>query len=129
MLESRESQENPRALLGPVEGHLGNVATLLAGSPPLRPQLCSIAGETAALAGWLAWDIEDRPAAAGYFRVGIDAAKEANDRALGLPRRQLLRAAGLPGTTLRAAAAAPRPNPRLRPFGCFAEHPGMAGNA
>jgi hypothetical protein len=83
MLESRESQESPRALLGPVEGHLGNVATLLAGSPPLRPQLCSIAGETAALAGWLAFDIEDRPAAAGYFRVGIDAAKEANDRALG----------------------------------------------
>ena len=36
MLESRESQENPRALLGPVEGHLGNVATLLAGSPARR---------------------------------------------------------------------------------------------
>jgi tetratricopeptide (TPR) repeat protein len=62
---------------------LNNVATLLAGSPPLRPQLCSIAGETAALAGWLAWDLEDRPAAAGYFRVGLDAAKEADDRALG----------------------------------------------
>jgi tetratricopeptide (TPR) repeat protein len=105
MLESRESQENPRALLGPVEGHLGNVATLLAGSPPLRPQLCSIAGETAALAGWLAWDIEDRPAAAGYFRVGIEAAKEANDRALG---------AYLVGSSCVQPAYRERPYARLR---------------
>jgi tetratricopeptide (TPR) repeat protein len=105
MLESRESQENPRALLGPVEGHLGNVATLLAGSPSLRPQLCSIAGETAALAGWLAFDKEDRPAAAGYFRVGIDAAKEANDRALG---------AYLVGSSCVQPAYRERPYARLR---------------
>jgi tetratricopeptide (TPR) repeat protein len=105
MLESRESQESPRALLGPVEGHLGNVATLLAGSPPLRPQLCSIAGETAALAGWLAFDIEDRPAAAGYFRVGIDAAKEADDRALG---------AYLVGSSCVQPAYRERPFARLR---------------
>jgi tetratricopeptide (TPR) repeat protein len=105
MLESRESQENPRALLGPVEGHLGNVATLLAGSPPLRTQLCSIAGETAALAGWLAFDIEDRPAAAGYFRVGIEAAKEANDRALG---------AYLVGSSCVQPAYRERPYARLR---------------
>src|SRR6266511_2792419 len=108
MLESRESQENPRALLGPVEGHLGNVATLLAGSPPLRPQLCSIAGETAALAGWLAFDIEDRPAAAGYFRVGIEAAKEANDRALG---------AYLVGSSCVQPAYRERPYARLRRLG------------
>jgi tetratricopeptide (TPR) repeat protein len=105
MLESRESQENPRALLGPVEGHLGNMATLLAGSPPLRPELCSIAGETAALAGWLAFDIEDRPAAAGYFRVGIEAAKEANDRALG---------AYLVGSSCVQPAYRERPYARLR---------------
>src|SRR5215208_4071444 len=105
MLESRESQENPRALLGPVEGHLGNVATLLAGSPSLRPQLCSIAGETAALAGWLAFDIENRPAAAGYFRVGIEAAKEANDRALG---------AYLVGSSCVQPAYRERPYARLR---------------
>jgi tetratricopeptide (TPR) repeat protein len=105
MLESRESQENPRALLGPVEGHLGNMATLLAGSPPLRPELCSIASETAALAGWLAFDIEDRPAAAGYFRVGIEAAKEANDRALG---------AYLVGSSCVQPAYRERPYARLR---------------
>src|SRR5512132_4543006 len=105
MLESQESHENPRALLGPVEGHLGNVGTLLAGSPPLRTQLCSIAGETAALAGWLAFDIEDRPAAAGYFRVGIEAAKEANDRALG---------AYLVGSSCVQPAYRERPYARLR---------------
>jgi tetratricopeptide (TPR) repeat protein len=98
-------KESPRALLGPVEGHLGNVATLLAGSPPLRPQLCSIAGETAALAGWLAWDIEDRPAAAGYFRVGLEAAKEADDRALG---------AYLVGSSCVQPAYRERPFARLR---------------
>ena len=105
MLEGRESQENPRALLGPVEGHLGNVATLLAGSPPLRPQLCSIAGETAALAGWLAFDIENRPAAASYFRVGLEAAKEADDRALG---------AYLVGSSCVQPAYRERPFARLR---------------
>jgi tetratricopeptide (TPR) repeat protein len=105
MLESRESQESPRALLGPVEGHLGNVATLLTGSPPLRPQLCSIAGETAALAGWLAFDIENRPAAAGYFRVGLEAAKEADDRALG---------AYLIGSSCVQPAYRERPYARLR---------------
>jgi tetratricopeptide (TPR) repeat protein len=105
MLESRESQESPRALLGPVEGHLGNVATLLAGSPPLRPQLCSIAGETAALAGWLAFDIENRPAAAGYFRVGLEAAREANDRAFG---------AYLVGSSCVQPAYRERPFARLR---------------
>jgi hypothetical protein len=105
MLESRESQDSPRALLGPVEGHLNNVATLLAGSPTLRPQLCSIAGETAALAGWLAWDLEDRRAAGGYFRVGLDAAKEADDRALG---------AYLVGSSCVQPAYRERPFARLR---------------
>jgi hypothetical protein len=84
---------------------LNNVATLLAGSPTLRPQLCSIAGETAALAGWLAWDLEDRPAAAGYFRVGLDAAKEADDRALG---------AYLVGSSCVQPAYRERPFARLR---------------
>jgi len=43
----------------------------------------SIAGETAGLAGWLAWDLEDRRAAGAYFRAGIEAAQEAEDRPLG----------------------------------------------
>jgi tetratricopeptide (TPR) repeat protein len=84
-LEGLESQVSPRALLGPVAGHLNTLASLLQGSPraALHRQLSSIAGETAGLAGWLAFDMEDRRAAAAYFRAGIEAAQEANDRALG----------------------------------------------
>ena len=76
-LEGLESQVSPKALLGPVVGHLDTVASLLKGSPgpSLRQQLCSIAGETAGLAGWLTWDLEDRKAAGAYFRTGIQAAQ------------------------------------------------------
>jgi hypothetical protein len=64
---------------------LNTIAALLQGSVglSLRRQLCSIAGETAGLAGWLAWDLEDRRAAGAYFRAGIEAAQEAEDRPLG----------------------------------------------
>ena len=84
-LEGLESQVSPRSLLGPVAGHLNTLATLLQGAlkPSMQRQLSSIAGETAGLAGWLAFDMEDRRAAAAYFRAGIEAAQEANDRALG----------------------------------------------
>jgi hypothetical protein len=76
---------SPRALLGPIAGHLNTLAALLQGAlkPTLHRQLSSIAGETAGLAGWLAFDREDRRAAAAYFRAGIVAAQEANDGALG----------------------------------------------
>jgi hypothetical protein len=72
-LEGLESQVSPRSLLGPVAGHLNTLATLLQGAlkPSLQRQLSSIAGETAGLAGWLAFDMEDRRAAAAYFRAGI----------------------------------------------------------
>jgi transcriptional regulator with XRE-family HTH domain len=52
-LEGLESQVGPRALLGPVVGHLNTVVSLLQGTPKgaLRRQLASIAGETAGLAG------------------------------------------------------------------------------
>jgi hypothetical protein len=84
-LEGLESQVSPRSLLGPVAGHLNTLATLLQGAlkPSMQRQLSSIAGDTAGLAGWLAFDMEDRRAAAAYFRAGIEAAQEANDRALG----------------------------------------------
>jgi hypothetical protein len=84
-LEGLEAQASPRALLGAVVGHLNTVAALLQGSLGLavRRQLCSVAGETAGLAGWLAWDLEDRRAAGAYFRAGVEAAQEAEDRPLG----------------------------------------------
>jgi tetratricopeptide (TPR) repeat protein len=106
-LEGLESQVSPKALLGPVVGHLDTVASLLKGSPrpSLRQQLCSIAGETAGLAGWLTWDLEDRKAAGAYFRTGIQAAQEADDRALG---------AYLVGSSCVQPAYRERPPARLR---------------
>jgi transcriptional regulator with XRE-family HTH domain/tetratricopeptide (TPR) repeat protein len=106
-LEGLESQVSPRALLGPVVGHLNTVAALLQGSVglTLRRQLCSVAGETAGLAGWLAWDLEDRRAAGAYFRAGIEAAQEAEDRPLG---------AYLVGSSCVQPAYRERPHARLR---------------
>ncbi len=98
---------SPRALLGAVVGHLNTVAALLQGSLGLtvRRQLSSVAGETAGLAGWLAYDLEDRRAAGAYFRAGIDAALEAEDRPLG---------AYLVGSSCVQPAYRERPHARLR---------------
>jgi len=106
-LESLEAQASPRALLGAVVGHLNTVAALLQGSLglTLRRQLCSVAGETAGLAGWLAWDLEDRRAAGAFFRAGIEAAQEAEDRPLG---------AYLVGSSCVQPAYRERPHARLR---------------
>jgi tetratricopeptide (TPR) repeat protein len=106
-LEGLEPQVSPRALLGAVMGHLNTVAALLQGSLGLtmRRQLASVAGETAGLAGWLAWDLEDRRAAGAYFRAGIEAAQEAEDRPLG---------AYLVGSSCVQPAYRERPHARLR---------------
>jgi tetratricopeptide (TPR) repeat protein len=107
LLEQMESQASPAALLGPVVGHLDNIGRLIAGSPPvtLDRQLCSLAGETAALAGWLTFDLERRPAAAAYFKAGLKAADAADDRALG---------AYLVGSSCVQPAYRERPTARLR---------------
>jgi tetratricopeptide (TPR) repeat protein len=106
-LEGLESQVSPRALLGPVVGYLNTVTSLLRGSPrsSLERRLCSIAGETAGLAGWLTWDLEDRRAAGAYFHAGIQAAQEADDKALG---------AYLVGSSCVQPAYRERPYARLR---------------
>ncbi len=73
-----------RTVLEPVRGHLGTIAQLLRGSlsPSVRARLCSLAAETAGCAGWLRWDMDDPDGAARYFAAGLDAAREAGDRAL-----------------------------------------------
>lgn len=73
-----------RALFGPVAGHLEAIAQLLRGSVPysLRPRLCSLAGDTAGLAGWLRWDMDDAAGAASCFSTALAAAREGGDRAL-----------------------------------------------
>jgi len=72
-------------LLGPAVGHLESVTNLLQGSmtPSIRERLCSLAGRAAGLVGALKWNLDDWEAAITYFRVGMEAAREANDRALG----------------------------------------------
>jgi hypothetical protein len=79
-----EERVPARVLMDRVTGHLGALSKLLASTTrsPLRRQLATTAGETAALAGWLAFDMRDGPSAAAYYRVAIEAAREADDNAL-----------------------------------------------
>jgi hypothetical protein len=75
-----------KALIGLVTSHLDRISLLLRGSvaPDLRSQLCSIAGETAGIAGWLYSNLGDSPRATAYFQSAVQAAREAGDRALGI---------------------------------------------
>lgn len=79
------TQVSSTVLFGPVTGHLDAITLLLQGSLPaeLRRRLCSLAGETAGFAGWLRWDMDDLEGASVYFQTGLEAAREAGDRALG----------------------------------------------
>jgi hypothetical protein len=78
------TQVSSRAVLGPVTGHLNALLRLLQTSltPSLRARLSSLAGETAGVAGWLRWDMDDPAGAARYFVFAQDAAREGGDRAL-----------------------------------------------
>jgi transcriptional regulator with XRE-family HTH domain/tetratricopeptide (TPR) repeat protein len=84
-LSRLEPVSSSDGLLGPVTGQLDTLGQLLRGSLPssIRQQLCSVAAETAGLAGWLRWLVDDTASADRYFRVALEAAHEAEDRALG----------------------------------------------
>lgn len=84
-LQKLEGESRRDALIGPVRGHLSHLLTLLQGSvsPELRCRVCSLAGETMGLAGWLSWQADDAEEASTWFQSGIDAASEADDRPLG----------------------------------------------
>jgi transcriptional regulator with XRE-family HTH domain len=79
-----EEQMPARELLGGVLQHLARLVHHLQGSPPgpYRRRLTRSAGETAALAGWLSFELGDGPATRGYYDAALDAAKETDDRAL-----------------------------------------------
>ncbi|EFC83790.1 helix-turn-helix transcriptional regulator [Frankia sp. EUN1f] len=83
-LYSLEERVPARALFPRVTGHLGTLTQLLesSGRSSARRDLAATAGETAALAGWLAFDMNDVPGALAYYRVAIEAAREADDSAL-----------------------------------------------
>jgi transcriptional regulator with XRE-family HTH domain len=79
-----EERVPAHALMDRVRAHLGNLSQLLENSSrgPVRRELAATAGETAALAGWLAFDMRDGPSARAYYRVAVEAAREAEDNAL-----------------------------------------------
>ncbi|SNQ50760.1 conserved hypothetical protein [Frankia canadensis] len=79
-----EERVPARVLMQRVTEHLGRITQLLesTGRSPVRRSLTSTAGETAALAGWLAFDMNDLPATVAYYRVAIEAARDADDHGL-----------------------------------------------
>jgi tetratricopeptide (TPR) repeat protein len=86
-LENLEPTEvGSKVLVGPVTGHLEQISVLLRGTlrSDLRGRLCSIAGETAGIAGWLHWNLGDTASSTAYFQSAMRAAREAGDRALGI---------------------------------------------
>ncbi|MCM2388586.1 helix-turn-helix domain-containing protein [Streptomyces albipurpureus] len=61
-------------LRGHVAAHLDTLTAALAHAGEHERALIVAAGETAALAGWLAWDLGDHLAARAYYRVTADCA-------------------------------------------------------
>jgi hypothetical protein len=61
--------------------HLREITALLEGHPrdPLRPRLIRIAGESAVLAAWTAWDLGEGTHSARMYRITEMAARESND--------------------------------------------------
>jgi transcriptional regulator with XRE-family HTH domain len=64
--------------------HLDEVTALLEGHPrdPLRPRLARVAGESAVLAAWTAWDLSEAAHSARMYRVTEVAARVAEDPAI-----------------------------------------------
>lgn len=80
-LHHREEFTPAKNLHGEAVAHLEQLTALLGGSgqSPLRKRVASTAGEAAALAGWLAFDLGDEHEARSFYRVALEAAREAND--------------------------------------------------
>jgi transcriptional regulator with XRE-family HTH domain len=64
-----------------IMSHLREITALLEGHPrdPLRPRLIRVAGESAVLAAWSAWDLSEGAHSARMYRITEMAAREAND--------------------------------------------------
>jgi tetratricopeptide (TPR) repeat protein len=71
-------------LRGAARGHLSELvrAARSATRQGLKRQCWSLAGETAALAGWMAQDGGDNDEALAWYETGLAAAEEANDKAV-----------------------------------------------
>lgn len=64
-----------------IMSHLSEITALLEGHPadPLRPRLARIAGESAVLAAWTAWDLNEAAHSARMYRIVETAARVADD--------------------------------------------------
>lgn len=74
----------PNALITPVRGHLEELTTLLGTTQPevVRKQLYGIAGETAIIAGWLSFHMDNRGHARDHFTVAEAAGRESGNDTL-----------------------------------------------
>ena len=80
-----ESEEHipARLMIDRLAAHLDALAALLPRAGRYRASLAVAAGETAALAGWMAYDLGDKAKAAHYYRVAVEAGREAGHGAVG----------------------------------------------
>ncbi|ALO95171.1 transcriptional regulator [Streptomyces hygroscopicus subsp. limoneus] len=76
-LHDSENHLTARRLQTTVEAHLDTITARLARAGAYERALTIAAGETAALAGWLAWDLGDHERASAYYKVTEDCAREA----------------------------------------------------
>lgn len=138
----------PGMLVTPVKGHLEELTTLLGSTQPdsVRKRLYDIAGETAIIAGWLSFHMDNRGDAREHFKLAEAAGRESGNEHLhahALGARRVLHSAvplgGHSGDTAQALALmdearahvnALTPAP-LRAWlaACEAEEHALAGNA
>ncbi|WP_411084627.1 transcriptional regulator [Streptomyces sp. cmx-18-6] len=72
-----ELSESARSLQTRVESHLDAITAALPRAGAHERALAIAAGETAALAGWVAWDLGQHERAAAYYEVTSECAKKA----------------------------------------------------
>ncbi|MEU9190128.1 helix-turn-helix transcriptional regulator [Streptomyces sp. NPDC048484] len=76
-LHVSERQLTALELQGEVEGHLDAITSALPRAGDHERAMTIAGGETAALAGWVAWDLGDQHRAHAYYKVAMDCAEAA----------------------------------------------------
>ncbi|GGZ95030.1 helix-turn-helix domain-containing protein [Streptomyces echinoruber] len=76
-LHMSEGHRTAQDLQSEVEAHLDAITAALPRAGENERKLTIAAGETAALAGWAAWDLGDHPRAHAYYKVTMECAEAA----------------------------------------------------
>jgi transcriptional regulator with XRE-family HTH domain/phage tail protein X len=74
-LHVSEGHLTAQELQDEVEAHLDAITTALPRAGENERTLMIAAGETAALAGWVAWDLNDHPRARAFYKVTVECAE------------------------------------------------------